>query len=134
MIFSETSVCIRTTWLYIPENGKIHNYRCETPEVTFLGYKVSAESSRPLEERVAHLQDCPPPKTISQLRRFLGMLNFYRRFLPQASAPQTPLNDVLFGPRVKGSHPFAWTPELHKAFEECKASLSLPQVTSEAIW
>jgi hypothetical protein len=29
-------------------------------EVTFLGYKVSAEGSRPLEDRVAHLQDCPP--------------------------------------------------------------------------
>jgi hypothetical protein len=46
-------------------------------EADFLGYKVSAEGSRPLEERVAHLQDCPPPKTIGQLRRFLGMLNFY---------------------------------------------------------
>jgi hypothetical protein len=41
-----------------------------TTEVTFLGYKVSAEGSRPLEERVAHLQDCLPPKTASQLRRF----------------------------------------------------------------
>jgi cleavage and polyadenylation specificity factor subunit 1 len=66
----------------------------------------------------------PPPKTASQLRRFLGMLNFYRRFLPQAAATQAPLHDVLSGPRVKGSHPIVWTPELHKAFEECKASLS----------
>jgi hypothetical protein len=48
------------------------------PEVTFLSYKVSAEGSQPLEERVIHLQDCQPPKTASQLRRFLGMLNFYR--------------------------------------------------------
>jgi cleavage and polyadenylation specificity factor subunit 1 len=62
--------------------------------------------------------------TISPLRRFLGMLNFYRRFLPQAAATQGPLRDVLSGPRVKGSHPIVWTPELHKAFEECKASLS----------
>jgi cleavage and polyadenylation specificity factor subunit 1 len=73
---------------------------------------------------VAHLQGCPPPKTISQLRRFLGMLNFYRRFLLQAAATQAPLHDVLSGPRVKGSHPIAWTLELHKAFKECKASLS----------
>jgi hypothetical protein len=28
------------------------------------------------------------------------------------------------GPKVKGSHRIAWTPELHKAFEECKASMS----------
>jgi cleavage and polyadenylation specificity factor subunit 1 len=52
------------------------------------------------------------------------MLNFYRRFLPQAAATQAQLHDVLSGPRIKGSHPIAWTPELHKAFEECKASLS----------
>jgi hypothetical protein len=52
------------------------------------------------------------------------MLNFYRRFLPQAAGTQAPLHDVLSGPRVKGSHPIAWTPELHKAFDGCKASLS----------
>jgi hypothetical protein len=52
------------------------------------------------------------------------MLNFYRRFMPQAAATQAPLHDVLSGPRIKGSHPIVWTPELHKAFEECKASLS----------
>jgi hypothetical protein len=69
-------------------------------EVTFLGYKVSAEGSQPLEERVTHLQDSHPPKTASPLRRFLGMLNFYRRFLPHAAATQAPLHDALSGPRV----------------------------------
>jgi cleavage and polyadenylation specificity factor subunit 1 len=34
------------------------------------------------------------------------------------------LHDILSSPRVKGTHPIAWTPELLKAFEECKASLS----------
>jgi hypothetical protein len=92
--------------------------------VTFLGYKVSAEGSRPLEDRVTHLQDCPLPKTASQLRRFLGILNFYRRFLSHAAATQALLHDVLSGSRVKGSHPITWTLELHKAFDECKASLS----------
>jgi hypothetical protein len=40
-------------------------------EVTFLGYRVSSEGSRPLEDRVAHLQDSLPSKTASQFRRFL---------------------------------------------------------------
>jgi hypothetical protein len=71
------------------------------PEVTFLGYKLSAEGSQPLKQRVADLQDCPPPKTASQLSRFLGMLNFYRRFLPHAAATQTPLHDFLSGPRTQ---------------------------------
>jgi hypothetical protein len=94
------------------------------PQVTFLGYKVSSEGSRPLEERVTNLRDCPPPKTASQLRRFLGMLNFNRRFLTHDAATQAPLHAALSGPRVKGSHPIAWKPDLHMAFEECKASLT----------
>jgi hypothetical protein len=93
-------------------------------EVTFLGCKASANSSQPLDERATDLQNCYPPKTASQLRRFLGMVNFYRRFLPHAAATQAPLHDVLSDPRVKGSHPTTWTPELLKAFDECKASLS----------
>jgi transposase InsO family protein len=95
-----------------------------THEVTFLGYKVSTEGSQPLEERIAGLQDCPPPKTASQLRRFPSMLNFYRRIIPHAAATQAPHHDVLSGPRIKGSHPITWTPELLKTFEEYKASLS----------
>jgi hypothetical protein len=74
---------------------------------------------------VTHLRYFPPPKTASQLRRILGMLNFYMRFLPHAAATQAPLHAALFGgPRVKGSHPIAWTPYFHRAFVECKASLS----------
>jgi hypothetical protein len=93
-------------------------------DVIFLGYKVSAEGSRLLEERVAHLQNCPPSKTASQIRRFLRMLNFYGRILPYAAAIQAPLNAALSGPRFKGLHPITWTPEFHRPFEECKASLS----------
>jgi hypothetical protein len=85
---------------------------------------VSAEGSQQLKERLTHLQDCQPPKTTSQFRRFLHVLKFFMRFLPHAAAHQAPLHDVLSGPTVKGSHPITWTTELHKAFEECKASLS----------
>ena len=79
--------------------------------------------SQPLLERVTDLQACPPPKTISQLR-FLGMLNFYRRFLPHATTIQAPLHDLLSGSKVKGSHPVTWTDALVAAFNERKSSLS----------
>jgi cleavage and polyadenylation specificity factor subunit 1 len=52
------------------------------------------------------------------------MLNFYRRFLPNAASMQAPLHDVLSGPKVKSTNPIPWTAALDKAFEECKASLS----------
>jgi hypothetical protein len=92
--------------------------------VTLLGYRISGEGSQPLPDRIADLQVCPPPQTIRQLRRFLGMLNFYRRFLPNAAATQAPLHSLLAGPRTRGSQPIDWTPELRQAFEDCKASPS----------
>jgi hypothetical protein len=60
------------------------------PDFTFLSYKVSAKGSKPLDERMTDLQACHPPKTASQLRRFLGMVNFYRQFLPHAAACAAP--------------------------------------------
>ena len=93
------------------------------PEISFLGYKISSMGSQPLLEHVTDLQACPPPKTVGQLRRFLGMLNFYRRFLPHAATIQAPLHDDLSDPKVKGSHPVTWTDALVAAFNECKASL-----------
>lgn len=91
-------------------------------EVTFLGYKVSAEGVRPLETKIQSIKDFPKPKTVKELRRFLGMLNFYRRFIPGAAKIQAPLN-ALLGDSVKGSHPVNITGDSLDAFEECKASL-----------
>jgi cleavage and polyadenylation specificity factor subunit 1 len=118
---------LRTLFTKLQSHGILLNpSKCvfRVPEISFLGYKISPTGSLPLPERVADLQACSPPKTVSQLRRFLGMLNFYRHFLPHAASSQAPLHDVLSGPKVKGSHPVTWTDALATAFKECKASLS----------
>ena len=52
------------------------------------------------------------------------MLNFYRRFVPQAARIQAPLHAALAGPEVKGSQLVDWTPTMVQAFEDCKDSLS----------
>lgn len=93
-------------------------------EVTFLGYQVSAAGTRPLDTKVQAIQDYSVPKTVKDLRRFLGMLNFYRRFIPNAAQLQAPLNAILAGPKIKGSHPVEMTADLLRAFEDCKTSLS----------
>ncbi|CAK9794553.1 Transposon Tf2-8 polyprotein [Anthophora plagiata] len=64
-------------------------------EVKFLGYIVSKEGSSPCTEKVKTMRDFPEPVTAKQLRRFLGMINFYRRFIPRAAQAQAPLNDLL---------------------------------------
>lgn len=92
------------------------------PEVTFLGYSVSAEGTKPLPTRVDAIKEFPIPKTVKQLRRFLGMLNFYRRFIPDAAKHQAPLNEMLKG-TVKGSHPVTFTTLELEALEACKNAL-----------
>lgn len=92
------------------------------PEVKFLGYHISAEGTKPLETKVEAIQSFPTPKTVKELRRFLGMINFYRRFIPQAAQLQAPLHKLLTG-SVKGSHPVDLKDEKLKAFLDCKTSL-----------
>jgi hypothetical protein len=93
-------------------------------EVTFLGYAVSAEGTRPLEEKVAAINSFKQPALVKDLRRFLGMLSIYRRFMPQAASIQGPLHAAFAGPKVKGSQLVDWTPTMVQAFEDCKARLS----------
>ena len=61
-------------------------------EVTFLGYADLAEGTRTLEEKVAAINRFQRPALVKQLKRFHGMLNVYRRFIPQAASIHTPLN------------------------------------------
>ena len=57
------------------------------------------------------------------VRRFLGMLNYYRRFLPKAALFQAPLIKAVIETKGKGAKPFIWSPELLKQLEACKNSL-----------
>lgn len=91
-------------------------------EVTFLGYSISRQGTKPLESKVQAIKDFPLPSTAKQLRRFLGMINFYRRFIPEAAKIQSPLNSLLTG-SVKASQPIVMNEDAIKAFEECKESL-----------
>lgn len=91
-------------------------------EVNFLGYNVTSDGIKPLETKVEAIKEFPTPKTVKELRRFLGMVNFYRKFLPKAAQIQAPLHALLTG-SVKGSHPVDITGDARTAFEECKESL-----------
>ncbi|XP_025835838.1 uncharacterized protein LOC112906234 [Agrilus planipennis] len=92
-------------------------------KVKFLGYLVSSEGTQPLPEKVEAIRSYPLPETVKQLRRFLGMLNFYRRFIPNAATVQAVLNNLLQG-NAKGKTPVVWTTTTKEAFEVCKDSLA----------
>jgi hypothetical protein len=63
------------------------------PEVDFLGHRVSASGFAPLPSRVAAIQKYSRPATVKQLLAFLGVFNFYRRFVPAAARILQPLTD-----------------------------------------
>ena len=66
-----------------------------TTELCFLGHHVNKERVSPLSDQVQVIQDFPQPTTLQQLWEFLGLVNFYHRFIPQCTHILTPLNALL---------------------------------------
>lgn len=92
-------------------------------KVDFLGYHVSEEGIRPLSNRVKVITDYPKPKTVSQLRRFMGMINFYRSHLPKAAKYHAILNAYLHNTKRNDRTPITWSKDAEEAFELCKNNL-----------
>ena len=63
----------------------------------FLGYKVDVNGISPLPERVATIRQFKKPTSVKELQRFLGMINYYRRFIPRAAHHLHHLFDALKG-------------------------------------
>jgi cleavage and polyadenylation specificity factor subunit 1 len=68
------------------------------PSLEILIHTISATGSAPTASHAAEIESCPSPsQDIKQLQRFLGMVNFYRRFLPNSAQVLRPLTDLLKG-------------------------------------
>ncbi|XP_076762719.1 uncharacterized protein LOC143430372 [Xylocopa sonorina] len=93
-------------------------------EVRFLGYAVNSQGTKPLPDKVEAIMKFPKPTIVKQLRGFLGMINFYRRFIPDAAVLQAPLNKLLTGKKLKSTTPIAWTKETESALENLKSALA----------
>jgi hypothetical protein len=78
-------------------------------EIRFLGHIVSASGIRPTPEKTDAITNFPRPETAKQLRQFLGLINFYRNFIPKAASLQAPLHAVLT-PKTKSKATINWTP------------------------
>ena len=90
--------------------------------VEFLGHHVTAAGISPIQRHADDISAFKVPANKNDLQRFLGLLNFYRQFLPGIAATLKPLTDALRG----GSRsPLIWTPECAAAFAAAKTSLSV---------
>ncbi|UYV76640.1 hypothetical protein LAZ67_14001550 [Cordylochernes scorpioides] len=91
------------------------------PSVKFLGFIITNAVISPDPQRVQAIKDIPIPDTVGKLRRFLGMLNFYRRCLPNAASTQAPLHAMVEGRKNVSCQ---WTPTALQAFDQCKFQLA----------
>lgn len=92
--------------------------------IDFLGHSVSAEGICPLNERVEAIQHFKLPSTVKELKGFLAMINFYRRFVPNAIRTQAPLLEMTPGNKRNDRSPLVWNDKTKAAFEQCKVQLA----------
>lgn len=103
------------------------------PKIDFLGFHLSNEGIQPLPDKVKCITDFPKPLNLTQLRRFLGMFNFYRCFIPKAAHILAPLIQFLEGHKNKKktrstvrqtTEQLQWTDAADEAFRLAKNAIA----------
>ena len=110
----------------LSEHGMVINpSKCQfgTAELDFLGHRVSAQGIHPLEEKVRAIRDFIQPTSLRKLRTFLGLVNFYHRFIPNCASILEPINSLLCHPAGK-DHQLSWTDAATIAFNTIKEALA----------
>ena len=93
--------------------------------LAFLGHHISAAGIKPLEDRVTAIRDFQRPETKKQLKRFLGLVNFYHRFVPHAAELLAPLHDLAAPAHdPPGKKSVTWTADADAAFAAAKTALA----------
>ena len=87
-------------------------------EVTYCGYEINGQGIKPVEAKVEAIQNAPVPENVTQLRAFLGMLNYYHRFLPDIATVLEPLHKLL-----RQGTKWCWKTEQQVAFDKSKKLL-----------
>ena len=93
------------------------------PELNFLGHHVDATGIRCLETKVQVIREFPLPTTQRKLREFIGLINFYRRFIPDCATTLQPLNSLLKHTKRPSDAP-AWPDTAMAAFSNIKNALA----------
>ena len=80
------------------ENGlRLKRSKCSflEKEVIFCGFKVTRHGVSPVADKLKPILDAPAPENVSQLKSFLGMINFYHRHLTNLAETLEPLHQLL---------------------------------------
>ncbi|MDM1593466.1 RNase H-like domain-containing protein, partial [Escherichia coli] len=86
--------------------------------VEYLGFLVSKDGISPDSAKVQAVIDWPEPKTVKEVRGFLGLTGWYRIFIPKYALIASPLTSLL-----KKNTPFQWSAKCQSAFDKLKSAL-----------
>lgn len=102
-------------------NLKLHPSKCAfaTKSIKYLGHIISKDGVRVNPQNIEKLRNFKWPTSAKQVKSFLGMANFYRKFIEGYAKIASPLNKLL-----KKDQRFKWTPECQTAFETLKTKLT----------
>jgi len=87
-------------------------------EVKYLGHKISMDGVHTDEDKIKAVRDWPRPKNISEVRSFIGLCTYYRRFVPNFATEARSLHDL-----TKKNAAFNWTDLQEKAFITLKKKM-----------
>lgn len=125
IIYSKTIEEHNKTLYYVLETLKKHNLQMKiskcyfyAKKFDFLGFIISEAGISANPRKIDTIQNFPVPRNVKQVQSFLGILNYYRRFVRNFAKIAKPLTTL-----CKQDYPFIWTDNTQKAFEELKTTL-----------
>ena len=86
--------------------------------IQYLGHLISAEGIQPLPEKLENISKMPAPRNPKEVKQFLGLVGYYRKFVPQFADISRVLTHLM-----KKDVEFKWTPECESCFQILKDSL-----------
>ncbi|UYV69788.1 hypothetical protein LAZ67_7000732, partial [Cordylochernes scorpioides] len=92
-------------------------------EVKYLGHIISHNQLKPDPGKVKSIQDFPRPDTVKKVRQFMGLANYYRKFVKDFSKISFPLVRL-----TRKNQPFFWNEEVEESFAKLKMALSTKPV------
>ena len=93
-------------------------------EIEYLGFTLSPEGVKLNSLKVRAVQEFPQPKYCKSVKQFLGLVNFYRRHIPNLAAIARPLTALTRRDKSSGGWvAFDWTPQCEQAFQRLKKLL-----------
>lgn len=110
----------------LQESGlKLNKSKCNflASQVQYLGFVIDKDGLHPTNDKVTAIANAPTPTNVSQLRAFLGLINYYGKFLPNLSSTLAPLYALL---NKKAN--WSWGTEQAEAFKTAKSLLQTDAV------